>query len=249
VLEAVRTQPSVRAAVMITSDKCYENLELARGYGETDRLGGADPYSASKACAEIAISSYARSFLLREGRRVASTRAGNVIGGGDWAKDRIVPDCVRAWTKGEATPIRNPAATRPWQHVLEPLSGYLWLGACLAQERAGTNGEAFNFGPAEGSNHTVAELADALVRHWPGARWTSAAADAAKPEAGLLQLDCAKARKALGWQAVLDFEETAAYTADWYRAQHDGQEADAATRGQIERYAARAREKDAPWAK
>jgi len=250
VLEAVRATPSLRAAVLVTSDKCYENLELQRGYAEDDRLGGADPYSASKACAEIAISSYARSLLLPEGRRVASTRAGNVIGGGDWAKDRIVPDCARAWSAGEGAIVRNPASTRPWQHVLEPLSGYLWLGACLAQGGAGLNGEPFNFGPPAGANHTVRELADALARHWPGKTWAAQPAADGRREAALLQLDCAKAAARLQWRAALDFDQTAEMTAAWYRAYYSGnRDMDGVTGGQIARYAAIAGEKGLAWAK
>lgn len=247
VLEAVRRQDSVRAAVLITSDKCYENLELERGYDESDRLGGADPYSASKACAEIAISAYARSFLLPAGRRVASTRAGNVIGGGDWAADRVVPDCVRAWSRGEQVALRNPTATRPWQHVLEPLSGYLWLGACLATGRADVNGEAFNFGPAPAAAVTVGELVEALSRHWPRSAWSAQPANDGKPEASLLQLDCDKALRRLGWRAVLDFAETARYTARWYRGFYDGAEADRLTGEQIAGYCASAAARGDPW--
>ena len=167
VLEAVRACPSVRAVVMITSDKCYRNDGWVWGYRETDHLGGADPYSASKGCAEIIAHSYFQSFF-KEGPACATVRAGNVIGGGDWAQDRIVPDCARAWAEGRAVQIRSPWATRPWQLVLEPLSGYLWLGARLLDNGNAPfdpRGQAYNFGPAADVNNTVAEV----VEPWPGA--------------------------------------------------------------------------------
>lgn len=220
-LEAVRLTPGVRAVVCITSDKCYRNNEWIWGYRETDRLGGEDPYSASKACAEIIAHAYFASFF-GKGPRMATARAGNVIGGGDWAADRIVPDCARAWAAGRSVSLRNPAATRPWQHVLEPLSGYLWLGAKLLMEDDGEGSalhrESFNFGPAAEVNASVAQVADALARHWPG---FTAGADpgggAGKKESTLLKLCCDKALTHLGWKAALPFEETVAFTADWYR--------------------------------
>lgn len=221
VLEAVRATPSVKAVVCITSDKCYRNDEQVWGYREGDHLGGDDPYSASKGCAEIIAHSYFTSFF-RNGPACATTRAGNVIGGGDWARDRIVPDCARAWAEGEAVQIRSPWATRPWQHVLEPLSGYLWLGAGLfsgRREPFPLSGEAYNFGPAADVNNTVAEVVDALAAHWPG---FSSAMDrdgqAGRKECTLLKLCCDKALAYLQWKATLDFEETIRYTAEWYRA-------------------------------
>ncbi len=251
ILEAVRTTQAVRTAVFITSDKCYENVEWDYGYRETDRLGGKDPYSASKACAEMAIRSYARSFLLKEGKRIASTRAGNVIGGGDWAKDRIVPDCVRAWEKGSAPLIRSPKSTRPWQHVLEPLSGYLWLGAGLNAGRDDLIGEAFNFGPKAEVNQSVAILIHEMKKTWDGVDWDSDPAGAAsKPEAGLLKLCCDKVLHRLGWQAILSFDETVAMTAAWYREYYEGGgDLSTFTTKQIRTYTELARERGASWAK
>ncbi len=224
VLEAIRMTPSVKSAVFITSDKCYENVEWEYGYRESDRLGGKDPYSASKACAEIAFSAYWRSFFQNGDMRMATTRAGNVIGGGDWAKDRIVPDCIRAWAEEKTPVIRNPVSTRPWQHVLEPLSGYLWLGAkmYLAEEQ-GLAGEAFNFGPMAEVNQPVSTLVDEMIRTWEGKRWENGAGSVSgNPEAGLLKLCCDKALHRLEWSANLSFEETVRMTAEWYLEYYAG---------------------------
>ena len=206
VLEAVRACPSVRAVVMITSDKCYRNDEWVWGYRETDHLGGADPYSASKGCAEIIAHSYFQSFF-KEGPACATVRAGNVIGGGDWALDRIVPDCARAWAEGRAVQIRSPWATRPWQLVLEPLSGYLWLGARLLDNGNAPfdpRGQAYNFGPAADVNNTVGQ--------------------AGMKECTLLKLCCDKALAHLGWKATLSFDETIRYTAEWYHRFYRGRD-------------------------
>lgn len=252
-LEAVQGSPSIRALVCITSDKCYRNKEWVWGYRETDELGGADPYSASKAGAEIAAHSYFRSGLPVD-IYAATARAGNVIGGGDWAEDRIVPDCVRAWTAGVPVNIRNPWSTRPWQHVLEPLSGYLWLGACLftGYTRNGlpVNKEAFNFGPAAEVNKTVGEVVESLAVHWPGfSNEMDRNAAAGKMENTLLKLCCDKALSHLGWQAVLDFAQTIEYTASWYKAWWDeGNDMYAFTMRQIEDYVAQARRKGVEWA-
>ena len=233
-LEAVRRTPGVKAVVCITSDKCYRNDEWVWGYRESDHLGGNDPYSASKACAELVAHSYIQSFF-KDGPSVATARAGNVIGGGDWAVDRIVPDCARAWARGEAVSIRSPWATRPWQHVLEPLSGYLWLGARLlrlADEGEGdgelpVNKEAFNFGPESGVNATVAEVTKALGRYWPEFKVAmDEAAAAGKKESTLLKLCCDKALAHLHWKAALTFEETIRFTAEWYRAFYAAKNAD-----------------------
>ncbi|MCH8157921.1 MAG: CDP-glucose 4,6-dehydratase, partial [Nitrospinae bacterium] len=158
ILDCLRTQPSVEAAVLITSDKCYENVEWLWGYRENDRLGGKDPYSASKACAELIANSYMQSFFKNSGPNISTTRAGNVIGGGDWAADRVVPDCFRAWSQGKPMVIRNPNATRPWQHVLESLSGYLTLGQKLFQGDANVKNQSFNFGPQASVNQSVGDL-------------------------------------------------------------------------------------------
>lgn len=228
VLEAVRACPSVQAAVMITSDKCYRNDEWVWGYRETDHLGGADPYSASKGCAEIIAQSYFQSFF-KDGPACATVRAGNVIGGGDWALDRIVPDCARAWAAASAVEIRSPWATRPWQLVLEPLSGYLWLGARLLAGKSSETpfelrGEAYNFGPAADVNNTVAEVVTALARHWPGFESRmNTAAQAGMKECTLLKLCCDKALAHLGWKATLDFDETIRFTAEWYHRFYRGE--------------------------
>ena len=260
-LEAVRRTPDVRAVVCITSDKCYRNDEWVWGYRETDHLGGEDPYSASKACAEIIARSYFASFF-RDGPAMATARAGNVIGGGDWATDRIVPDCARAWAAKRAVSIRSPFATRPWQHVLEPLSGYLWLGAGLLMEKKGNaselplDKEAFNFGPAADVNATVARVADALALHWPGfAVEMDRDGQAGKKESTLLKLCCDKALAHLGWKAALHFDETIALTAAWYREYYAGQGRTdgeggmfAFTVRQIAEYSARAAQRGVPWA-
>ena len=224
-LEAIRGCPSVEAAVFITSDKCYRNDEWVWGYRETDHLGGDDPYSASKACAEIIANSYFKSFF-RDGPACATVRAGNVIGGGDWAVDRIVPDCARSWAAGQAVRIRSPWATRPWQLVLEPLSGYLWLGAYLLGKASGpfsVQGQAYNFGPAADVNNTVAEVVKALSLHWPEFRHEmDETGQAGMKECTLLKLCCDKALAQLGWKATLNFEETIRYTAEWYHCFYRG---------------------------
>ncbi len=235
VLEAVRlAADSARpcAVVAITTDKCYENREWVHSYREEDPMGGYDPYSASKGAAELVIASYRRSYFLENAEngkaetwkvRLASARAGNVIGGGDWALDRIVPDCIRALAKGDVIPVRNKVATRPWQHVLEPLSGYLWLGAALAQPfgshikfPASSYASAFNFGPELASNRTVAELVQEVIKHFPG-RWEDRSDSHAVHEAKLLNLAIDKAHHLLGWAPVWPFAETIGETVAWYR--------------------------------
>ncbi len=220
VLEGVRRTPSVRALVMITSDKCYRNVEWIWGYRENDMLGGDDPYSASKACAELISHSYIKSFFQpAEGvAAVATARAGNVIGGGDWAEDRIVPDCVRSWSAGQAVQIRNPNATRPWQHVLEPLSGYLQLGAALWERQGKVLGQAYNFGPDSTVNHPVSKLIEALAGYWQDAKWVyGQPAGAQQHEATLLKLCCDKALADLAWRPTLTFAGTVQFTGEWYR--------------------------------
>jgi CDP-glucose 4,6-dehydratase len=255
VLEALRALQKPCATVLITTDKCYENREWVHGYREEDPLGGHDPYSSSKAAAEIAIAAWRRSFFTGQPVKIASARAGNVIGGGDWAKDRIVPDCVRALQQGQPIPVRNKTATRPWQHVLEPLSGYLWLGALLAHPRLARHppallASAFNFGPTHEANRTVAELVTEVLKHWPG-RWEDRSDPQAVHEAKLLQLATDKAHALLGWAPVWDFPTAIEQTVKWYRAAE--KKADAAavqelTSSQIALYAATARESGAVWA-
>lgn len=249
-LECVRERPWIQAAVLITSDKAYRNDEWVWGYRETDALGGRDPYSASKGCAEQVAYSYFHSFLRDGSTRVATARAGNVIGGGDWAEDRIVPDSIRAWLRGESVVIRSPEATRPWQHVLEPLSGYLWLGARLLEDSTGVNGEAFNFGPPAHVNQTVAELLSAMVERWPEAAWNvPEGSEHGGHEAKLLKLSCDKALFHLSWRAVMEFPETVAFTVDWYRAWQSGPaDLHGYTVGQIDEYCGLARERSIVWA-
>jgi len=217
-LESLRLLKKTCVAIFITSDKCYDNVEWVWGYRETDALGGPDPYSASKGSAELAIRSYVRSFFPADGLvRIAVGRAGNVIGGGDWAHDRIVPDCMRAWSRSETVELRNPLATRPWQHVLEPLSGYLNLALALSED-CQLHGEPFNFGPPAHQNHSVGELVTAMSAHWDQVRWNDVSANHGGPyESGLLKLNCDKALHRLGWQAAWDFETTVRETALWYK--------------------------------
>ena len=230
-LEAVRGAHAVGhapgAVVVVTSDKCYENLEADHAYVEGDALGGWDVYSASKACAELVCDAYRRSFFAAapQGPALATARAGNVIGGGDWGEDRIVPDCVRALTAGEAVEVRNPGAVRPWQHVLEPLSGYLWLGAVLSRdERAGVDqtapaANAWNFGPAPDDLLTVAAVVERFLMSWGAGEWRPAPGASGQPhEAGFLSLDAAKAARELGWRPVWDVEKAVDATVDWYRS-------------------------------
>ncbi|MFT7648894.1 MAG: CDP-glucose 4,6-dehydratase [Candidatus Poriferisodalaceae bacterium] len=251
VLEGLRGLANTCSAVLITSDKCYENVETYYGYREDDRLGGADPYSASKAAAEIFISSHTRSFFGNEDRnvRIATTRAGNVVGGGDWAADRLVPDVARAWTKGENVTIRRPQATRPWQHVLEPISGYLQLGAEMS-ERPELHGESFNFGPPAEAVNPVRDVVLALQGYLPGLDLTIDESQAHFHEAGLLKLSCDKALSYLGWTPVMNFDETMQITAEWFaRYYNDG--ADGIrdfTMGQLQQYTDLASKRGLNWA-
>ena len=248
IMEAIRQTDSVTTAIMITSDKCYENVEWEYGYRENDKLGGKDPYSASKACAEIAVHSYFESFFKETNKRIASVRAGNVIGGGDWAAYRIVPDCMRAWSTNASVTLRAPNATRPWQHVLEPLSGYLWLAACLSEENGiGLNGEAFNFGPDVSVNFSVLKLIKDLATYWPNAHWTVDDKSFAVKEAGLLKLSCDKALHFLNWQATLTFIETVQFTSEWYREYYRAINPIALTRKQIQSYTQLAEKRDQLW--
>lgn len=256
VLEALRDLQQPCVAVFVTTDKCYENREWVYGYREEDALGGYDPYSSSKAASEMAIAAWRRSFLSKSPVRVASARAGNVIGGGDWAEDRIVPDCARALSKEQPIKVRNPRATRPWQHVLEPLGGYLWLAARLASVDAAAAARlsgAFNFGPAHEGNRSVGELVEEILRHCPGS-WVDASDPAAVHEASLLQLSIDKAGALLGWAPVWSFAEAVRATMRWYfdvagRSPADAGYAARLTRDQITAYTARARELGLPWAK
>ena len=236
ILEAIRKTPSLRSVIYVTSDKCYKNNEWLWGYRENDALGGHDPYSASKAAAEIVFSSYMDSFLTRhKGFGAASVRAGNVIGGGDWSHGRIVPDCIRALLKGRPVELRNPHSIRPWQHVLEPLSGYLLLGARLCDDPKGLSG-AWNFGPDDGSVRTVKELAEKTVERW-GDGSVVVSADASGPhEAQLLRLNCDKARSVLNWRPRWGFAAAVNETTDWYKEVTRSKDALSVSRGQIKAY-------------
>lgn len=248
VLEAVRAAGRPCAVVVVTSDKCYDNDGRREGYRETDRMGGHDPYSMSKGAAELLVDSWRSSYFSEPGSpvRLASGRAGNVIGGGDWAADRIVTDCIAALGAGQPIGLRNPLATRPWQHVLEPLSGYLMLGERLLSGAAVDEG--WNFGPDPDNIRTVGELVEQLLAEWgSGGASERAEADAPK-EAFALSLNIDKARERLGWRPVWDFERTVAETASWYKAWLAGGEAiRALCAGQIDRYQRDAAALGVPW--
>lgn len=236
-LEALRQTGAVRAVVVVTSDKCYENRSLDRGYVEDDPLGGHDPYSASKGCAEIVAASYRRSFFHQPGNAaVASARAGNVIGGGDWSTDRLLPDLVRAFEAGLPAPIRNPAAIRPWQHVLEPLAGYVELATSLQDDYSRQYARGWNFGPEAEATATVGAVADLAAAAWgDGARWTTDGG-VHPHEAGVLMLDASAARTSLGWTPCLPLERAVADTIDWHRAMASGADAAGLCHRQIDAY-------------
>lgn len=243
VLEAARHCPDVRAVVCVTTDKCYENLNDRRAYRETDRLGGHDPYSASKAAAELVIASYRAAFAHPQAPLIASARAGNVIGGGDWSADRLIPDAVRAVTAGHPLDIRFPHATRPWQHVLESLSGYLTLGQRLLDGDR-TAADAWNFGPPPESTASVADVLTRLQQLWPDLQWQVPHAEHPH-EAHTLALDSSRAHAALGWQPVWTLDESLARTAHWYR--HYLDTGTGATDDDLARYVARATEHHVAW--
>lgn len=248
ILEAARKTDSVRVCQVITTDKCYENRETGHAYREEDRLGGRDPYSSSKACAELVVSSYRESFF--EGKAsISSARAGNVIGGGDWALDRLIPDCVRALKMGQSPVIRNPRSVRPWQHVLEPLSGYLRL-AELQRAEPKRYGEAWNFGPSVEDALPAEKVARAALEAWGGGQpITIKESPGAPHEAGLLKLDSAKARERLGWRPVWRVEEAIEKTIAWYRESFDaGFDARSASERQIQEYTAAAGRAGLSWA-
>lgn len=236
VLDCVRACDSVRSFIYVTSDKCYKNNEWIWGYRETDALGGHDPYSASKAAAEIVFSSYGDSFLQhRPELGYASVRAGNVIGGGDWSEDRIVPDCIRSLRNGRPLIIRRPESTRPWQHVLEPLGGYILLAEALAREPQRYSG-AWNFGPAAESTRTVLDLASRIVDLWGSGRVEIQSDVNAPHEAGLLHLNCDKARHLLGWRPAWDFDNALVETVHWYKSTVGMDDVDRLSISQINRY-------------
>lgn len=253
ILEALRGIDWPCTAVMITSDKAYDNVEWPWGYRETDGLGGKDIYSGSKGAAELVIKSYLHSFFSHGAHplRLGIARAGNVIGGGDWAQDRIIVDCIKAWSAGEVVQLRSPDATRPWQHVLEPLSGYLALGQSLALSDA-LHGEAFNFGPRAEQSRTVVELLGDLARDFglrDGERGFEIVEQKPFHEAGLLKLNCDKALLALRWNPTLAYADVVRMTGQWYRAVlREGADARGLTLAQIGLYEAEARRRGAVWA-
>jgi CDP-glucose 4,6-dehydratase len=236
-LDAVREVAGVRAVVVVTSDKCYENREWVWGYRESDPMGGHDPYSNSKGCAELVTAAYRRSFFQSDRQLVGigSARAGNVIGGGDWAVDRLVPDIVRALAAGRPVEIRHPEAVRPWQHVLEPLGGYLMLAERLTTDPLG-HGEGWNFGPSEDDARPVSWIATRLAELWgAGSEWRASPGHHPH-EAHTLRLDCSKARSRLHWAPVLDLGTALAWVAEWYRSFYDGEDVTSLTMQQIARY-------------
>ncbi|MDD5656997.1 MAG: CDP-glucose 4,6-dehydratase [Elusimicrobia bacterium] len=248
-LEAVRATNSVRVCQIITSDKCYENPPGTGPRRESDRLGGRDPYSASKACAELAVASYRHSFfpaedLRRHGVSLSSVRAGNVIGGGDWAVDRLLPDAVRALARGRKILVRNPGSVRPWQHVLDPLAGYLHL-ARRQLGRPAAHAEAWNFGPLSTPNVTAAQIIAQTLRCWGGGAWRKPAQRQGPPESAQLRLDSRKAVRRLGWRPVYGTSRGVQETVRWYRGHYRDRNFDALafTRGQIRGYMSEA----GPW--
>jgi CDP-glucose 4,6-dehydratase len=237
VLQAVRSVASVRAAIVVTSDKVYDNDGAGRPFAEHDRLGGHDPYSSSKACAEIVAHSFRQSFF--DGAcRVATVRAGNVIGGGDWSPFRVVPDIVAAYDAGKPVALRYPRAVRPWQHVLDPLAGYLMLAQAMVTDPDRAP-DALNFAPDADSFRSVSELVQAFTTHWGGRPGWGLDGGEHPHEASLLTLDATRARVALGWEPLLAFDDAVAWTADWYRAFRSAEDVGAVTRRQIEMFAER----------
>ena len=220
-LEAAKTTDSVRAFIAVTSDKCYENRNLDRGYHEDDPMGGYDPYSSSKGCAELMISSYRNSYFnpkdyAKHGKAIASVRAGNVIGGGDWSDNRLIPDCIRFIEEGKDIEIRSPKATRPWEHVMEPLSGYLRVGQKLMEDPVKYS-EGFNFGPPIECNKTVWEVVEYLVKYYGKGKVVDVSGQEMVHENTLLSLDVTKAYRMLQWKAMLNLKEAIEFTVDWYK--------------------------------
>lgn len=251
VLEAIRKMSDVvKVGIIITSDKCYDNVEWIYGYREDDKLGGEDPYSGSKGAAELISKSYMHSFFKTGFPNLATVRAGNVIGGGDWAKDRIVPDIVRSWSEGNGVEIRSPYSTRPWQHVLEPLSGYLCLGVDLYDSSSQNKNESFNFGPDSRVNKNVGELIDEMKVLWPDSPgWINKYVEDGKREANLLKLCCDKANILLKWYPVMGFEETIDFTMSWYlNFYNKNVSVYHFTTGQIETYSQKAKDLKLAWA-
>ena len=241
-LEAVRRTPSVRAVVVVTSDKCYENRDWDWAYRENEPMGGHDPYSNSKGCSELVTAAYRSSFFQTDVSRpcrVGSARAGNVIGGGDWSDDRLIPDMIRAFARGQSVEIRSPRATRPWQHVLEPLRGYIRLAEALSGSSGETFADSWNFGPADTDCKPVAYIVDRLAKGWgKDAAW-HLSAGTHPHEAHFLKVDASKARARLGWAPRLDLDEALDWSIEWYGAVAEGADAAALCEVQIARYESR----------
>ena len=252
ILQSLRKLKNNCNVVIITSDKCYFNKEERYGYKETDILGGKDPYSGSKASAELLVQSFVNSFFLKNNQwvRIATARAGNVIGGGDWANNRIIPDCVRSWSKNKTAKLRNPNATRPWQHVLEAVGGYLCLGINLNYYKY-IHGEAFNFGPNLSREYSVLELVKAMSNYWNNIYWKIIPKSKKKfYESELLRLNCNKAKKILKWKSILKFDESIEMVASWYRNYYtNSKNIDDITTEQIKRYQLLAVKRGLKWAK
>lgn len=251
ILEIVRVSDYIKSVVIITSDKCYDNVEWIWGYRENDKLGGEDPYSASKGCAELIAKTYMKSFFQEGNTFVATARAGNVIGGGDWADDRIVPDSMVAWSQNKIVTIRSPYATRPWQHVLEPLSGYLQLGAELYLKNNKCRNESYNFGPQADVDKTVLELLSEMKENWELVNWRiMLPKDNKMKEAGLLKLSCEKANNSFHWYTTLDFKQTIEFTVVWYKKFYLSNSIDSIynlTLSQINKYCEIAESKNLKW--
>ena len=242
ILEISRKIKKKCVIILVTSDKCYENFEISKGYKENDRLGGEDPYSASKASIEILFSSYYRTYLkYNKHIRIATARAGNVIGGGDWSNNRIIPDCIRAWQKNKKVIIRNPNSTRPWQHVLEPLRGYMELALKLNKNKY-LNGNAFNFGPKPNySTKKVIEVVKIIKKYLPDFKWKLKNSSKIK-EQRLLSLNCRKAKLFLKWETILSSNESISFTIDWYNMYYSKKESN--TFNQINLYEKKLKQKN-----
>lgn len=250
ILDMIKDEKKKITVIIITSDKVYKNLEWDWGYRENDLLGGVDPYSASKAMAELSINSYINSFFNnKKNINLCIARAGNVIGGGDWAKDRIVPDCIRAWSKNKKVKINNISSTRPWQHVLEPISGYLHLGSVLNLNKK-INFESFNFGPKSDQNFNVKELLKEMKKYWPNSEWKTNSKKKLFKESKLLKLNIDKSMIELNWYPVLEFNKTIEMTIKWYiQFYKNSNKCKSFSINQIDEYTELAKEKNTIWSK
>jgi CDP-glucose 4,6-dehydratase len=233
VLECIKNTESVKVGVIITSDKCYKNLEQIYGYKENDSVGGYDPYSCSKGCAELIVDSYRNSFFKKQKKFISTVRAGNVIGGGDWSEDRLIPDCIKSLKRGETIKIRNPDHTRPWQHVLDPLAGYISLAEKMFKEEK--YDEAWNFGPNIQSIKKVKEVVEKMTKRWGSGQWADCSNPDEKHEATLLSLDISKAYFLLNWKPKWGIDEAINYTVDWYK-KSENENAYSLCLGQIDEY-------------